>query len=102
MPENPSGERTGMVAALTPEVSTRRYQYIIRDSIFYDRNNDAELVYGILGQFNEEVIISNVTVSNSQIALRAAFLFTMYNLTLDGIHFESNTVNGENLAWINS
>ena len=59
-------------------------------------------MYGVLGQFKEQVIISNVTVSNSQIALRSAFLFTMYNLTLDGVHFESSIINGENLGWINS
>ena len=95
MPENPSGERTGMVVILTPPNSARRYQYIIRDSLFYDRNNDVEMVYGVIGQFNEEVTISNVTVSNSQIASSGAVLFSIFKLNIDGMYFDSNTQNGQ-------
>ena len=101
MPENPTGERTSLVFLTTPEASTRRYQYIIRDSLFDDIYNDAQLVYGILGNFKEDVIISNVTISNSQITSSAVFLFTMYNLTIDGTYFESNIINGNALLLIN-
>ena len=102
MPENPTLDRAGFILYFTPEISTRRYEFVMRDSIFYDRNNDPELIFGVIGSFNENVIISNVTVSQSQIALRATPLFTIMNLTVDGLNYENSIVNGDLLLHINS
>ena len=50
---------------------------------------------GVLGQFNEEVIVSNVTVSNSEIAIQGIPFFAVLNLTIDGLYITSNVLNGE-------
>ena len=60
------------------------------------------MVFGVLGQLNEEVIISNVTVSNSQIVTPGALMFAVFRLSIDGMYFDSNTINGRELIFINS
>ena len=101
MPNNPSGERTDFIFFFAPTSSTRQYQYTIKDSLFYDRNSDPEVILGIAGHFNEEVLISNVTISSSQIAQRATAFFRLLNLTIDGLHFDNNVLNGDRIIHIN-
>ena len=85
MPENPTDERDGMVYWDTPTNSARRYQFIITDSLFHDRNRDSGLIFGIFGYFNEEVLISNVTFSGWQIAYYGIPLVTISNLKITTI-----------------
>ena len=59
MPDNPARAMSGLIGWSTTPGSTRRYQYIIRDSLFDNRINDALCSFLIFGQFNEEVILSN-------------------------------------------
>ena len=60
------------------------------------------MVFGVIGQLNEEVIISNVTVSNSQIASPGVMMFAVFRLTIDGMNFDSNILNGQVIVFINS
>ena len=101
MPNNPSQDLSGFVTFFPYASSTRKYQFIIRDSIFDDRQNDYEFILGIVGSFNEEVILSNITFKNSEITFRASAVYFVYNLTVDGHYFESNLVNAGLLFHVN-
>ena len=68
---------------------------MIKDSVFNERNNDVNVMYGILGQFNEDYIISNLTVSNSQITRMGGIFYYINNLTVDGLHYTSMTNQGQ-------
>ena len=101
MPENPTQDRLGYIFFNTPQSSTRYYRYTLKDTLFYDRYNDPDFIYGMVGNFNEDFIISNVTISNSQIPLRGVPLYLIRNLTINGIYFDSNIVNNDIQFWIN-
>ena len=94
MPENPTGERTGLIGWLTPLGSTREYHYIFSDSKFDKRMNDAKVYLVVLGQFIEEVKLTNLTYSNSQIAERGISILTSRSISVNGINFQSNVING--------
>ena len=92
MPENPTGENAGYILIFTTSGSTRKYQYIIRDSIFDYRNNDPEIIYTIGGQFVENTIVSNITHTNNQISDRISTYSTILNLSMNDITFTSNII----------
>ena len=92
---NPTASKSGSILCLTPPGSARYYQYMIKDSVFNERNNDVNIMYGILGQFNEDYIISNLTVSNSQITRMGGIFYYINNLTVDGLHYTSMTNQGQ-------
>ena len=102
MPENPSGERTGLIGILTPNGSTRKYQYNITNALFDERFNDAEIYFAIVGLFTEDAYISNMTFANSEIAFQGIALYTMTSLTIDGIISQSNKLNGNFIIYITS
>ena len=87
--DNPLGSKSSSVLCLTPPGSTRYYQFIMKDSVFNERNNDVNLLFGILGQFNEDYVVLNVTVSNSQITRMGGFFLSVRNLTVHGLHYTS-------------
>ena len=95
MPENPGLDRLGYVLFLTPQSSARYYRYTLKDTLFYDRQNDPDSIYGMVGNFIEDVIISNVTISNSQIAIRGVPIYLIKNVTVNGVYFDSNIVNND-------
>ena len=95
MPENPTQDRLGYIFFNTPQSSTRYYRYTLKDTLFYDRQNDPDSIYGMVGNFIEDVIISNVTISNSQIAIRGVPIYLIKNVTVNGVYFDSNIVNND-------
>ena len=102
MPENPTRERAGYIIIITPPGSTRKYQYIIKDSIFDDRNSDPRYIHGIIGQFIESTIMSNITHTNNQISDRIFGIIAVQNLRMNDMTFTSNIFNGRSLLGINS
>ena len=93
--DNPFGSKLGGILCLAPPGSTRYYQYIIKDSVLNERNNDANFLIAILGQFIEDYTISNMTISNSQIPRIGCGLYSLRNLTIDGLSYTSITNQGE-------
>ena len=93
--DNPIGSKSGLIICLTPPGSTRKYEFLIQNSLFDKRNNDGNLIFGVLGQFIENYIISNVTVSSSQISIRGIIFYSIRNLTIDGLHFTSIANQGQ-------
>ena len=102
MPEYPTGENAGYILIFTTSGSTRKYQYIIRDSIFDDRNNDPEIIYTIGGQFIENTIVSNITHINNQISDRISTYSAVLNLSMNDITFTSNILNGDHFLMVSA
>ena len=98
--DNPISAKSGGLVILTPPGPTRKYQYLIQNSLFDERNNDGNLIFGLLGQFNEDCIVSNITFSNSQISIRGVVLYSIRNLTIDGLHFTSISNQGQSILHI--